>query len=201
MTNGIAHADPNSPIPLVPLFPSPFLGQVPRPSAVCRAARRWRDWTWLVRPMNDIEIRRLAHALNELRPDWPVSSLTTWLSRNMTNRPYRDAAVALVWVAVDTKPDGTHATERPARVLEPGPWWTAAAMNGTAMAGRPQPIRREEQCQRCGGQLPNCACRLEHLAATYDDDETEGERMDRETAMQAARAALVAAKGNDEEGL
>jgi len=140
------------------------------------------------------EISRLAHALNELRPDWPVSSLTTWLTRHMSNRPYRDAAVALVWVAVDTKLDGSPATERPARVLEPGPWWQAAAMGGNALAGRPQPPKSHEQCPRCGGRLPACACTREHLAATYDDDQ-EGTRMDAETARKTIRDAIHAAKG------
>lgn len=118
--------------------------------------------------MNGNEISRLAHAVNELRPDWPISSLTTWLTRNLANRPYRDAAVALVWVAVDTKPDGTPATERPARVLEPGPWWTAAAIGGDALAGRPHPPKRDQQCRRCGGVLPACACTRDRLAE--DDD-------------------------------
>jgi hypothetical protein len=61
---------------------------------------------------------------------------------------------------------------------------------------RPTPLRREEQCSRCGERKGDCACKREHLAATYDD-ETPAERMDREAAMAAARAALVAAKGCD----
>jgi hypothetical protein len=61
---------------------------------------------------------------------------------------------------------------------------------------RPTPPRKSEQCTRCGGMLPDCACKREHLAATYDD-ETPTERMDREAAMAAARAGIVAAKGCD----
>ena len=63
-----------------------------------------------------------------------------------------------------------------------------------------RPLKRTEQCPRCGGRKGACGCRLEHLAATYDDDETEGERMDRETAMQAARAALRSAGSEEGEG-
>lgn len=62
-----------------------------------------------------------------------------------------------------------------------------------------RPLKRDEQCPRCGGPKDGCACRLEHLAAVYED-ESVGERMDRQTALQAARAALVAAKhSNDDE--
>jgi hypothetical protein len=57
------------------------------------------------------------------------------------------------------------------------------------------PPRKHEQCGRCGGVLPDCACRREHLAATYDDDQ-ETTRMDAETALRAARDAIHAAKGD-----
>lgn len=63
-------------------------------------------------------------------------------------------------------------------------------------AGRPHPPRKHEQCTRCGGMLPDCACKREHLAATYDD-ETPAERMDREAAMAAARAALRGAASEE----
>jgi hypothetical protein len=144
--------------------------------------------------MTENEINRAAHALNELRPDWPISSLTTWLRRNMSARPYRDAMIALVWVALDAKPDGTYVSDRPARVLEPGPWWRAAAI-GDASLGHPHPPTRDEQCRRCGGRLPDCACQREHLAATYDDDPAPTPtRIDRGAALAAARDAIRAAK-------
>lgn len=150
--------------------------------------------------MNDNELRRLAHAINEHRPDWPIASLRTFIGKNLSNRTYRDASVALTWIACDMKPDGSPASSTPKRVLEAGPWWQAAVIGGDANGGRPNPPKRAEQCTRCGGMLPDCACKREHLAATYDD-ETPAERMDREAAMAAARAALVAAKGcgGDEE--
>lgn len=145
--------------------------------------------------MNPQEITRLAHATNELRPDWPISSLTTFITRNLSNRAYRDSAVALTWVATDVKLDGTPATSTPKRVLENGPWWAAAVIGGDANGGRPNPPKRGEQCTRCGG-VPPCGCTREHLAATYDEQKDEiRDRMDRATALQAARAALVAAKG------
>lgn len=62
------------------------------------------------------------------------------------------------------------------------------------------PPRKAEQCLRCGGQLPDCACRREHLAATYDDDQ-ETTRMDAAAARQAARDAIRDAKGSDEEAV
>lgn len=96
--------------------------------------------------MNDAEQQRLAHALNELRPTWPISSLRTFIARNLANRPYRDAAMALVWVALDVDAAGNYVTETPKRVLESGPWWKAAEMNGTANV-RPTPPKRTETCQ------------------------------------------------------
>lgn len=76
-----------------------------------------------------------------------------------------------------------------------GAYTPAAPTSG----GRPQPPRKHEQCTRCGGMLPDCACRREHLAVTYDD-ETGAESLqglDKRTAVEAARAALVAAKTAD----
>lgn len=149
--------------------------------------------------MNPNEAGRLAHAINDLRPDWPISSLRTFIERNLNGRTYRDTAVALAWIATDTKPDGTHASDTPKRVLENGPWWRAATVENPASL-RPQPPRKAEQCTRCGGQLPDCACRREHLAATYDDDQ-ETTRMDAAAARQAARDAIRDAKGSDEEAV
>lgn len=106
--------------------------------------------------MNANEIRRLAHATNELRPDWPVSSLTTFLTRELASRTYRDAAVALTWVAVDTNPDGTPASDTPKRVLEAGPWWRAT--NGDTGATTPTPPKRHEQCRDCGRHVNRCLC-------------------------------------------
>ena len=75
--------------------------------------------------MNEHEIERIACAFGVLRPDWPVPSLRTLLRRpELANRPRRDVAVALAWVASES------ATVTPARVLENGPWWRAAAIEG-----------------------------------------------------------------------
>lgn len=70
--------------------------------------------------MNDTEIARIAAAGNALRPDWPVASLVTLLNRPaLVNRPRRDVAVALAWIAAESD------TKTPARILGPGPWWRA----------------------------------------------------------------------------
>jgi hypothetical protein len=69
--------------------------------------------------MTKTELARLAAAVNVLRPEWPTSSLTTYLALH-GHRPLRDVAVALVWVATD--PD----TKTPKRMDEAGPWWSAS---------------------------------------------------------------------------
>lgn len=74
--------------------------------------------------MNEHEIERLAAAANALRPDWPAASLRTFIAKNLADRPRRDVAVALAWVACEAN------TAKPARVLEAGPWWRAAAVEG-----------------------------------------------------------------------
>lgn len=135
--------------------------------------------------MIDAEVKRLAHALNELRPSWPVSSLVTFISRNLSNRNYRDAAVALVYVALDADGAGNYVTETPKRVLEMGPWWKAAEINQTNV--RPLPPKRAEQCGRCGKHQDQCACRQEGRAA---NDALPAERMTKAAALDAARAAL-----------
>lgn len=65
------------------------------------------------------ELERLAAAAHALRPDWPLQSLLTRLTRHHAHTAYRDLAVALAWVATD--PD----TKTPARLTEDGPWWHA----------------------------------------------------------------------------
>lgn len=79
--------------------------------------------------LSQAETHRLAAAINALRPDWPLASLSTWIRTSLAERAYRDAAVALTWVACDPQ------SETPARVLEAGPWWRAAqAEQGAASA-------------------------------------------------------------------
>lgn len=70
--------------------------------------------------MTKIELARLAAAINVLRPDWPITSLQTFLANGHHHRPLRDVAVALTWIATD--PD----THSPGRLNEPGPWWHAS---------------------------------------------------------------------------
>ena len=75
--------------------------------------------------MNENEIERLAAMGNSLRPDWPLASLKTLLTKHeLARRPRRDVAVALAWVACES------ATKTPARILEAGPWWLAANAEG-----------------------------------------------------------------------
>lgn len=63
---------------------------------------------------------------------------------------------------------------------------------------RPYPPRRADQCRRCGGRLPACACTLEGRAVE-DDDEPTGPAMSAEDARQAIRDALAEAKHKPQE--
>lgn len=97
--------------------------------------------------MNDHEIQRIAAAAHQLRPDWPASSVATLIRKNLADRPRRDVAVALAWVACET------ATSTPARVLETGPWWRAAGVEGTT---RREPFDPTTTCGICGQPEHRC---------------------------------------------
>ena len=88
--------------------------------------------------------------LSILRPDWPTRSLKTLLARpELANRPRRDVTVALAWVACES------GTATPARVLESGPWWKAAAIDSNN-----QPLEHlapHERCRTCSKSQPQCA--------------------------------------------
>jgi hypothetical protein len=92
---------------------------------------------------------RLAAMGHALRPDWPVSSLMTFLAKpEIRDRAYRDIAVALAWVACDSQ------TQTPARLLEAGPWWRATqAQAGTVSTITihcpHHPEQRAWNCQAC----------------------------------------------------
>jgi hypothetical protein len=98
--------------------------------------------------LSQVEAHRLAAAVNHLRPDWPLASLSTWIRNHLTDRAYRDAAVALTWVACDAE------TKSPGRVLEDGPWWRATqAGAGTVSA---IPTRCPEHPTSPAWQCPEC---------------------------------------------
>jgi len=67
------------------------------------------------------ELERLAAMANQLRPEWPVRSVLTTLTRDHAARAYRDLAVALTWIACDPE------TKNPGRLAEDGPWWRATS--------------------------------------------------------------------------
>ena len=101
--------------------------------------------------MNDHEKDRIAAALNQARPDWPIKSIRTLLDRpKLADRPRRDVFVALAWVACEP------GTATPARVLEAGPWWRAAAVD--APTNTREPFDASVFCGTCGE--PEQRCRL-----------------------------------------
>lgn len=113
--------------------------------------------------MNPNDAARLAAIINGIHPEWPNASLLTFITRNLANRPYPDAVVAFVACAID--PD----TKTPARLLENGPWWKAAAAAAGKVEATPTPPRVSHmRCDRCGFTVTEpdhrCAPRGDHTA-------------------------------------
>lgn len=92
--------------------------------------------------MNEHETDRIAGAMHLLRPDWPAQQIRTLIRDKLADRPRRDVAVALAWVACES------GTSNPYRVLETGPWWTAAAVDGQT-TGRREPFDATRFCGTC----------------------------------------------------
>ena len=88
------------------------------------------------------EMDRLAHAVNALRPDWPVGSLRTFIAIHLSAKTYRDATLAFAWIAVDPT------TRTPARINESGPWWGVA--NDAPETDRSITAYRGPRCRVCG---------------------------------------------------
>jgi len=93
--------------------------------------------------MNKTEMACLSAALNQLRPDWQLASIKRVIWDSFRDRAYRDAALVLVWVAVDPE------TRTPARAAQPGPWWQATRPAGDPGAPQPDPIHSAEICRVC----------------------------------------------------
>lgn len=91
--------------------------------------------------MNETEAERIAAAIHEARPDWPATSILTLIRKNLIAKPRRDVFVALAWIAAEAT------SKTPARVLETGPWWRAAAVEG---GGTNLLNQRGPWCKNCG---------------------------------------------------
>lgn len=118
--------------------------------------------------MNQIEAHRLAAAINQLRPEWPLASLASFIAKNLATRPYRDAAIALTWIACDPE------TVNPGRVLENGPWWKATqAQAGTvstiAMHCPDHPTERAWDCKPCADDVADIDTGLALVRAALKD--------------------------------
>lgn len=99
--------------------------------------------------MNNHEIDRIADCMHRLRPDWPIAQLRTLLKGDgLVNRPRRDVSVALAWVACE------QGTSSPYRVLEAGPWWRAAGVEGQSTK-RDEP-ENHERCSTCSLHRDRC---------------------------------------------
>jgi hypothetical protein len=77
--------------------------------------------------LTEVEIERLAGAGSKLRPEWTARSLKTWITENLADRPFADAAIALAAVCVDP------AVRTPAVLLGAGHWWVAAQASFQAL--------------------------------------------------------------------
>jgi hypothetical protein len=136
--------------------------------------------------MNDHERERIAAAMNQLRPDWPRKQLLTLLTNpQLADRPRRDVTVALAWVACES------GTASPFRVLEAGPWWKSAAVDGTTSSNRDNPPKHE-RCSVCS--LSHDRCRQ----VWADDHQYEPATVDRKRPAAAIAAIVQEAKGRIE---
>ena len=113
------------------------------------------------------ELARVAAAMSAVRPDWPQSSLFTFLTKNHADRPYRDLLIAAVAVASD------ETTQTPALLNQHGVWWQAAYVAGK----KPTPVvgaGREPRCSVDGHEYwaaRNCpGCRSEAIARPDEED-------------------------------
>jgi hypothetical protein len=95
--------------------------------------------------MNEHEIQRIAAAANQLRPDWPATSIATLIRKHLAERPRRDVAVALAWIACEAN------TATPKRILEAGPWWKAAGTEGSTTVR--EPFDPDTACDICSQRM------------------------------------------------
>jgi len=114
-------------------------------------------------PLTDTEVSRLADGVTGFRPDWPGRSVRAFIAAHLRDRTFADVAVALAVVAADP------ASETPARVLEPGPWWLATRANRPTDATFVPGPGADPACSRPGHEHERQAacrlCRAEQLAA------------------------------------
>ena len=104
------------------------------------------------------EIQRIAGAMNALRPDWRVSSLTTFLTDRCSARSYRALAIAAAAIATDPR------CTTPNLLAQDGPWWAGAFQASGEREFSPRPsdpswpfcetpghprVRPGTTCQRC----------------------------------------------------
>jgi len=142
--------------------------------------------------MNEHESERVAASMHQLRPDWPIRQLETLLRDDrMADRPRRDVTVALAWVACESN------SASPYRVLESGPWWRAAAVDGATTNG-PEKFDPLDTCSVCGKRRQRCT------AVQFSGHEfvstVDGARQAAETSRaDLARELMRAAKTDTEE--
>lgn len=98
------------------------------------------------------EAERLAAMGNALRPDWPIASLLTYLTKHKS-RAYRDVAVALAWIATDAT------TKTPARLDENGPWWKATQADSPTVTVHVRPACPDHPRNQSLG-CPECAAQV-----------------------------------------
>lgn len=129
--------------------------------------------------MNRTEVERIAKAINGLRPDWPWNSLVTFIGTHLSERAYRDVAVALAYVACEAE------TRTPKRVLESGPWWHISP--ASTRTTEPGIVTYCEHGRPSGLQCDECTPAIERTPPTAEQ-------------RAAMRAAIAEAKTTITEG-
>lgn len=148
--------------------------------------------------INRTEAERIACAVHDIRPDWPLPSIMTLIEKDLSTWPWLDLLVGLIYVAGDRNLDGTWVSRTPARVKEQGPWRTIGIADATAEASRQRAIaevaRRKEDTRTRLQAVRNCHwCddrgRLADDQMCLHDNPTERARLAAERSA-AARAAI-----------
>jgi hypothetical protein len=107
------------------------------------------------------EAERIAHSIHIIRPDWPVASLATLITRDLATWSLLEIYVGLAHVAIERTADNTGwLSQTPARVKENGPWRQVMGTDGNLQAAKDRAARelaeRKQDIRTRTSDVANC---------------------------------------------